>query len=163
MLNLKNLWLTLSITILIVIASGFILVPSAEAITQSFQWTGKIGYSARVRFSYDEEKVAKTISEQGAGKTNTLKSLIVTFYNSSGQPIGTYENVVNGMAGGNYFEFHFDPITQKLFGSIDLGGEFANEMYLKGTIERELSLLEVEQSGIDRTVDKDKGHIVAKS
>ncbi|MDJ0686999.1 MAG: hypothetical protein QNJ41_00660 [Xenococcaceae cyanobacterium MO_188.B32] len=46
--------------------------------------------------------------------------------------------------------------------SIDLGGEFAGEMYLKGEVERELSLIGVEQSGIDRTIDKSTGTIVTK-
>ena len=160
MSGLKNLLITLLITIFITAISGFMLDRSAEAMTQSFQWTGKTGYSARGRFSYDEAKVAKTIAEQGAGKTNILKSLIVTFYNPSGEPISTYENVVNGIASGNYFEFHFDPVKQKLFGSIDLGGEFADEMYLKGEVDRQLSLIEVDSSGIDRTIDRDLGAIV---
>ena len=160
--GLKNLLITLLITISINVLGGFMLTQSAEAMTQSFQWTGKTGYSALGQFSYDEKEVSRTISERGTGKTNSLKSLIVTFYAPSGEPISTYKNVVNGMADGNYFEFHFDPITQKLFGSIDLGGEFAGEMYLKGEVERELSLIGVEQSGIDRTIDKSTGTIVTK-
>ena len=160
MSGLKNLLITLLITIFITAISGFMVDRPAEAMTQSFQWTGKAGYSARGRFSYDETEVFTTISEQGAGKTNILKSLIVTFYNPSGEPISTYENVVNGIASGNYFEFHFNPITQKLFGSIDLGGEFAGEMYLKGEVDRQLSSIEVDSSGIDRTVDKNLGAIL---
>ena len=160
MSGLKNLLITLLITIFITAIGGFMVDKSAEAMTQSFQWNGKTGYSARGKFSYDEAKVAKTIVEQGAGKTNSLKSLIVTFYNPSGEPISTYENVINGIASGNYFEFHFDRVKQKLFGSIDLGGEFAGEMYLKGEVDRQLSLIEVDSSSIDRTVDKDFGAIV---
>ena len=160
--GLKNLLITLLITISINVLGGFMLTQSAEAMTQSFQWTGKTGYSALGQFSYDEKEVSRTISEQGSGKTNSLKSLIVTFYDPSGEPISTYKNVVNGMAEGNYFEFHFDPVKQKLVGSIDLGGEFAGEMYLKGEVERELSLIGVEQSGIDRTIDKSSGTIVTK-
>ena len=163
MLSLKNILINLSITVFIIVTSNVMLVTSAEAMTQSFQWTGTTGYSAQGKFSYDEEQVSKTIAEQGSGKTNTLKSLSVTFYAPSGETISTYENVVNGMARGNYFEFHFDPVQQKLMGSIDLGGEFVNEMYLKGAIDRELSLIEVEQSGIERTLDRDSGFITIQS
>ena len=161
MSGLKNLLITLLITIFITAIGGFIVIKSVEAMTQSFQWTGKTGYSAQGKFSYDEAEVSETISEQGVGKTDTLKSLIVTFYSPSGEPITTYKNVVNGMAQGNYFEFHFDPVKQKLFGQIDLGGEFSGEMYLKGTVDRELSLIEVESSGIDRTLDQDSGSVMA--
>ena len=163
MSGLRNLLITLLITIFITVTGGFMVTKSAEAMTQSFQWTGKTGYSAQGKFSYDEAQVPRTISEQGMRKTKTLKSLMITFYNPSGEPINTYENVVNGMAQGNYFEFHFNPVTQKLFGQIDLGGELAGEMYLKGTVDRELSLIEVEQFGIDRTIDKDAGYVVAKN
>ena len=159
MLSLKNILIALSITIFITVTNSLILVTSAEAMTQSFQWTGTTGYSAQGKFSYDEGQVSTTISEQRAGKTHTLQSLSVTFYSPSGETISTYENVVNGVARGNYFEFHFDPVKQKLLGSIDLGGEFVNEMYLKGQVDRELSLIEVEQSGLDRTLDKDSGSI----
>ena len=160
MLSLKNILITLFLTIAIAVASNSIIITSAEAMTQSFQWTGTTGYSASGKFSYDEGQVSRTISEQGAGKTHTLKSLSVTFYAPSGKPITTYENVINGIAEGNYFEFHFDPVKQKLFGSIDLGGEFAGEMYLKGEVERELSLIEVDKSGIERTLDKDSDAVV---
>lgn len=155
--GLKTLLLTLLITILITFTGGFAVAKSAEATTQRFQWTGKTGYYAQGTFSYDEEQASTTISEQGAGKTTTLNSLIVTFYNPSGEAINTYKNVVNGVAEGNYFEFHFDRVNQKLFGSLDLGGELAGEMYLKGKVARELALIKVEQSGIDSTLDQDTG------
>ena len=154
MSGLRNLFITLLITLLIIFTSEFMLTKSAEANTQSFQWTGKTGYSAQGKFSYDETKALGTISEQGAGKTDTIESLIVTFYNPSGEPINTYHNVFNGISGGNYFEFHYDLVNQKLLGSLDLGGEFAGEMYLKGTVDGELSLIKVEQPGIDRIIDK---------
>ena len=158
MSGLRNLFITLLITLLIIFTGGFMFTQSAEARTQSFQWTGKRGYSAQGKFSYDETKALESISEQGAGKTDTVESLVVTFYNPSGEPINTYHNVFNGISGGNYFEFHFDLVNQKLLGSIDLGGEFAGEIYLKGTVDEELSLIKVEQPGIDRIIDKDIGY-----
>ena len=154
---LRKLFFSLLICISIAILGGYLAVKPAIAMTQSFQWAGRAGYSARGEFSYDETKVSSTIAEHGVGKTNILQSLIVTFYNPAGETISSYHNVVDGMAGGNYFEFHFDPATQKLFGSIDIGGALAGEMYLKGEIDRELALIEVEKSGIDRTLDTDNG------
>ena len=153
MSGLRNLFITLLITLFIIFTGGFMFTTSAEASTQSFQWTGKTGYSAQGQFSYDETKALGTISEQGAGKTDTVESLVVTFYDPSGEAMNTYHNVLNGMSGGNYFEFHYDLANQKLLGSIDLGGEFAGEMYLKGTVDGELSLIKVEQPGIDRIID----------
>lgn len=162
MSGLRKLLITLLISIFITIMGVGFGVKPARAITQSFQWTGKKGYFAQGKFSYDETKVSTTIAEHGVGKTDTLQSLTVTFYNPSGESISNYENVVDSMAGGNYFEFHFDPVTQKLFGLIDVGGGLAGEMYLKGEVDRELSLVKVERAGIDRTMDKDSGCVVIK-
>ena len=144
---------TLIIFISIAIMGGCLAVKPAMAMTQSFQWTGKTGYSAEGKFSYDENKVSRIIAEQGVGKTHDLQSLMVTFYNPEGKVIDSYQNVVSGVAEGNYFEFHFNPATQKLFGSIDVGGSLAGEMYLKGDIEGELALITIEPSGVDRTLD----------
>lgn len=155
MCGLRKLFFTLLIYISIAIMGGYLAIKPVMAMTQSFQWAGKTGYSAQGEFSYDETKVSKIIAEHGVGKTHALQSLIITFYNPAGKVVGSYHNVVDGVAGGNYFEFHFDPTTQKLFGSIDVGGNLAGEMYLKGDIEGELALITVEPSGIDRTLDTD--------
>ncbi|GAB4234300.1 MAG: hypothetical protein Kow0049_18170 [Stanieria sp.] len=53
----------------------------------------------------------------------------------------------------NYFEFHFDTATQKLFGNIDLGGELSGELFLKGTVNQKLSLIEIEPSGKEHLID----------
>jgi hypothetical protein len=157
MLSLKNLLLTLSVAISIFLVSGLAIFDSAEAVTISFQWTGKTGYSAKGSFSYDEKMDSKTISEKGAGKTNSLQSLEVIFYAPSGEPMSTYEDVVNGVAKGQYFEFNFDTVTQQVFGRIDIGGELFGETYLKGTINSELSLFNVGESNFDRIIDSDSG------
>ncbi|AFY76925.1 MAG: hypothetical protein IGR93_05305 [Hydrococcus sp. C42_A2020_068] len=161
MLSLKNLLVTFSIVIFITLASGLGLVAPAEATTVSFQWTGKAGYSAKGLFSYDPPTVPTIVSEKGAGKTNVLQSLVVTFYTPSGAPIGTYDNVVNGVAQGHFFEFNFDPTTQQIVGRVDLGGELAGEIYLKGTVDDELSLFSVDKSGFERIIDRGSDSLAA--
>jgi hypothetical protein len=161
MLSLKNLLVTLSIVIFITLISGFVLVASAEATAVSFQWTGKTGYSAKGLFSYDPPSVPKIISEKGAGKTNGLQSLVVTFYAPSGEPIGTYEDVVDGVAKGHYFEFNFNTTTQQVVGRVDLGGELAGEIYLKGTVDDNLSLFSVDKSGSERIIDRGSDSLAA--
>ncbi|AFZ36981.1 hypothetical protein Sta7437_3480 [Stanieria cyanosphaera PCC 7437] len=155
MLKLKNLLINLLIVILIVLVSDLTFITQAKAVTQNFQWTGSTGYCAKATFTYDETTATKIISEQGAGRTNQLKSLIVTFYTPAGETIHQYENVVNGETRGNYFEFNFDTATQKLFGNIDLGGELSGELFLKGTVNQQLSLIEIEPSGEEHLIDTD--------
>jgi hypothetical protein len=153
MFHPKVVLINLLIVILIVLASNLGFVTPAKAVTQNFQWTGSTGYSAKATFTYDETTATRIISEQGAGRTNQLKSLVVTFYNPAGETIHQYENVVNGETKGNYFEFHFDTATQKLFGNIDLGGEMSGELFLKGTVNQKLSLIEIEPSGKEHLID----------
>ena len=151
----KKILINIIVCTLIAIVSELIFIPSAEAMTQeSFQWTGATGYSVRGTFSYDENTTTKIISEQGYGKTNNLQSLIVTFYHPSGKPIHQYKNVVNGESQGNYFEFNLDTNTQQLFGNIDLGGEQSGDIFLKGTIDRQLSLIAIESSGKEHILDR---------
>jgi hypothetical protein len=157
----KHIFVVLSITIAIAFASETMLVSAAQAVTLGFQWHGQTGYSAKGSFSYDEATAIKTIAEKGIGKTKSLQSLTVTFYDRSGKAIVTYEDVVDGVAKTNYFEFNFDPITQQIVGAIDIGGELAGEMYLKGAIAQELSLLAVGESDRDRILDRDVGFIAA--
>lgn len=161
MLNWKSLFVTLFIAIFLVLASGLILIPSAEAVTVDFQWRGTTGYSAKGSFSYDEKTAPTIISEKGSGKTKDLKSLVITFYDPSDKPINSYENALDGMAKGEYFEFNFDTATQQLVGQIDLGGELSGETYLKGTVDETLSLLTVEKSGSEHILDEDFGSIAS--
>ena len=139
--------------IAIALVTGLIFIDSAEAVTNTFEWTGASGYSMKGSFTYDETIAPETITEHGSGKTQALQSLTVTFYAPSGETIHTYENAIDGIATGNYFEFNFDPVRQQPYGNIDLGGEFSGEMYLKGIVNEELSLIEVKQSGEERVID----------
>jgi hypothetical protein len=151
----KNLSIAFSIIISIALISQVSLVFPAQAVTYDFQWTGSTGYLVKGSFSFDETKAENTISERGSGKTDCLQSLIVSFYKPTGESIGTYENVVDGVAKGNYFEFNFDPVAEQFVGQIDLGGELLGETYLKGKMDRELPAIVVEeQLGKERIIDR---------
>lgn len=162
MLNFKNGVIILLLSILFFIIS-LMSISSARAITIDFQWAGTTGYLAKGSFSYDETIAPKIISEKGIGKTNILESLAVTFYTPSGQSLGRYENIVNGIAKGNYFEFNFDTETQQIFGFIDLGGEVSGEIYLKGTTDRDLSLFSIDNSGLEEILDDSSGSFAVAS
>jgi hypothetical protein len=125
----------------------------AEAITQDFQVNGDRGYRMETSFSYDQAQQQKAIAEHGA-KAKVLDSLKVRFYAPDGKMIASYDNIVDGIIQGNYFEFNYDLETQQLRGKVDLGGESAGEMYLKGDVDRGLSLIRVEPSGKERVVDQ---------
>ena len=96
----------------------------------------------------------EVIRERGTGKTQAIDSLVVSFYNPAGETIASYSNIADGVATGNYFEFNFNPATEQLLGEIDLGGDSPGEMYLKGEVDRELSLIEVEASGEEKVIDR---------
>lgn len=138
--------------LLIVIISFFLMFP-ANATTQSIRLQSAHGYLIKTTFSYDNNQDITMIREQGFGKTQVLDSLKVSFYSPSGKLISSYNNIIDGVVQGKYFEFNFDLSNQKLLGSIDLGGENTGEIYLKGEAEQELSLVEVKQSGIETIMD----------
>ncbi|GAB4525970.1 MAG: hypothetical protein Tsb0014_05800 [Pleurocapsa sp.] len=143
----------ISLIVAIALCNCVFVFPAA-AITQKYQWTGTKGYSVTAIFSYDETKVSEIISEQGNGKTDQLQSLTVTFYNPDGERIREYQNVIDGVAQGNYFQFNFDPKTQQVLNDIDLGGEVAGDIYLKGKSNDSLSLVTVEPSGKEKIIDR---------
>ncbi len=128
-------------------------MPPARAATQKLQFNTDKGYTVRAIFSYDESLVKDTIEERGHGKTAVIDSMKVSFYNPSDELIASYDNIVDGVVIGNYFEFNFNPATEQLAGNIDIGGESAGEMYLKGKAERELLLIEVSKSGEEKAIN----------
>ncbi len=146
------------IAVIIAVLMAFMFPATAEAATTNFQWTGRGGYSAKASFSYNEKIAPKIILEQGNGKTRWLDSLIITFYNPAGHPIGTYENIANGIAKGDYFRFNFNRETGQVLGLIDLGGEKSGEIYLKGRMDEHLSLFSVGKMGSDRAIDENAGN-----
>lgn len=141
------------LVVAIALTASLTFIAPAMAATQTFQWQGAKGYLVRGKFEYDER--SQFISQTGTGETEGLQSLTISFYDPTHKLIHTYNNVTDGIAHGNYFELHFDPTTQKLIGNIDLGGEVAGDTYLKGTVDRELVLIEVEPSGKEQVIDRD--------
>ena len=129
------------------------IVPSALAVTQKLEFDTSAGYKIKTIFSYDETLNLNAIREQGHGKTKAINSMKVSFYKPSGELIANYDNIVDGVVKGNYFEFNFDPNTQQILGSLDIGGESAGEIYLKGEAARKLSLIEVNNLGEEKEID----------
>ena len=144
-----NLVTNLTIAIAIISSVTF----PALAVTQKLEFDTKAGYIVKTTFSYDETQKLQKIAEYGKGKTSVLNSLQVSFYKPSGELIATYDNIVDGIALGNYFEFNFDPKTRHILGNIDLGGESAGEIYLKGEANGEMSLIGVTESGEEKIID----------
>lgn len=126
---------------------------TAIATTQNLQISSEAGYTVKARFSYDDTQNIEVIRESGRGKTKAIDSLVVSFYNPAGEIIASYDNIADGIATGEFFQLNFDPTIQQLLGEIDLGGESAGEMYLKGEVDRELSLIKIDASGEERTID----------
>lgn len=129
------------------------LVPIASAVTQNLQFNSQKGYRIETSFSYDAANT-DMFTEHGAGQTNVLDSLKVSFYDPAGKAIASYDNIVDGTVRGDYFEFNYDPVTQQLSGELDLGGESAGEMYLKGEANGDLSLIRIEESGEEQVIDR---------
>ncbi len=111
---------------------------SASAITYNFDWTGDSGYSVTGSFSFDESTAPATISKSGLGATNDLETLIVSFFDPSSTPLGTFNNVVGGVSSYQYLNFNFDTVNESFTGFIDIGEDTdtnnPNEYYLFGTI-----------------------------
>ena len=151
MVNYRNSAVKLATTVAIALIT-FALVLPASAVERNFELNSDRGYRLESNFSYNLAK-DKTIAERGKGKTKAIDTLQVRFYNPDGEMIASYDNVVDGIARGEYFEFNYDPNTQQLIGNLDLGGESAGEIYLKGGIEEGLTLIEVEPTGEEVTID----------
>lgn len=142
----QNLLVKAAICWTIFFFTVFNFVPAASAITQELHLESRQGYKIEALFSYPTQTTG-AIAERGEGTTKTIDSLVVSFYDPDGNAIASYDNIVDGVAKGKYFEFNYNPATGKLQGAIDLGGESAGEMYLKGEVESGLSLIEVDRSG----------------
>ena len=147
----KFIFLILMAVFTILLNVGYVL--PVEAMTQQLQMKGDRGYQVETVFSYDQGSTTE-ITEKGKGKTNKIDYLKVSFYDPSGSMMASYDNIMDGIAYGNYFEFHYDPLLHKISGEVDLGGEPAGEMYLKGNVADKLSLIMVDPSGKEKVVDQ---------
>ena len=140
---LHNQKFVMRIIILLMIAlTNLMLAVPAIATTENLQFESDRGYRVETNFSYDQ-----------AETKNKLDSLKVRFYNPDGEMMASYDNIVEGKVLGNYFEFNYDQDAHQPLGEIDLGGESAGEIYLKGSTEQGFSLIEVKQTGEEMIVD----------
>ncbi|MBH8574299.1 hypothetical protein I8752_14980 [Nostocaceae cyanobacterium CENA369] len=153
----------LTLTIAIAFNIALIGITPAQAVTFDFGWNGNGGYSAKGSFSYDEKTAPAIFAEDGLGATNVLQSLNISFFDPQNNSIATYNNVLDGISTGQYFKFNFNTATQEIFGFIDLGGGVAGETYLSGTVNNNLSLYQVPQSGSDFVVDSSSDLSTAKT
>ena len=131
------------------------------AATQHFQWQGLKGYKVTGDYVYDAQTHFKPdadqiIHEQGKGLTNQLEALQVRFYDPTGKLIYQHDDIVDGVSSGKYFELNLDPTTQELSGKLDIGGENAQELFLGGTVNDGLTLIEIDAAGVERILDRDK-------
>lgn len=131
---------------------------NAEATIVNFQWQGNQGYWVEGTLNYNEEKTPKIISEQGEGKANYLNNLSISIYNSEHELIRSYENIQNQVVTGKYFRFNFNTETKQVMGKIDIGGESAGDVYLKGKVQDNLSLFKVTQLNTDTMLDQNQGN-----
>lgn len=134
----------------------------AQAIAFNFNWEGDAGYSAVGTFSYDETTAPAIITESGAGSTNVLQSLSVSFLDPSDTLLGSYNTVAGGVSESQFFTFNFDTATETLFGSFDIAGGTGviGEYFFQGTIGSSLELRQdVDQAGTSILVDQNSGFI----
>jgi len=137
-----------------------------QAITINFNWQGEGGYSAEGMFSYDETTAPVTITESGAGSTNVLDSLTVSFFDPSNNLLQSFNSVVNKVSDSSYFTFNFDTTTQSLFGAINIGGGTGviGELFFLGTIGDTLDLRQdVDQMGTSTLLDSQNPGVIPVS
>ncbi|MBR8838997.1 MAG: PEP-CTERM sorting domain-containing protein [Stigonema ocellatum SAG 48.90 = DSM 106950] len=95
----------------------------AQATDFNFSWKGDNGYSATGSFSYDETKAPEVISESGAGQTQYLQSLSVSFFDPAQNLLESGSSVVNGVSSDRFLRLDFDTQSQKISTlDTDIGG-----------------------------------------
>jgi hypothetical protein len=121
------------------------IVHPAQAISFNFNWQGDFnGYTVKGTFGYDETTAPTIITESGAGATNTLDFLTVSFFDPSNNPLESFNTVAGGVSNSAFFAFNFDTSTQTLFGNFNVGGGTSTDRtQLFGTIGDVLRLLEI--------------------
>jgi hypothetical protein len=116
----------------------------AAPVSYSFAWTGDAGHAVRGQFSFDAGTAPAIISESGAGPTNHLQSLSVSFFDPTNVLLQSFGTVVNGVSSSSFFAFNFDTATEQLFGSFNVGGGAlaAGVQFFNGTVGGLLRLRE---------------------
>lgn len=160
---MQNLLTKFSAATALAMALSSAIVPQAEAITFNFHWEGDGGYTVQGEFGYDETTAPTIITESGAGATNNLDFLSVSFFDPSGNPLQSFNTVSNGVSESNFFQFNFDTSTHTLFGGFNVGGGTGviGEQFFNGTIGGLLRLRQdVDQQGTSIELDRqDPGEI----
>jgi hypothetical protein len=160
---MNHLLTKLTATVASSLAFSMILANSAQAITLNFNWQGNAGYSATGVFGYDENTAPAIISESGAGPTNTLEFLTVSFFDPANNPLQSFNTVNSGVSQSPFFNFNFNTATQTLFGAFDVGGGTGviGEQFLQGTIGGLLELKQdVNQIGTSIVLDSQNPGVV---
>jgi hypothetical protein len=136
----------------------------AALVSYNFTWAGDGGSSLRGQFSFDASTAPAIISESGAGPTNHLQSLSVSFFGPASTPLQSFGTVVNGVSNSSFFAFNFDTTTEQLFGSFNVGGGSvaAGVQFFNGTGGGLLRLREnIDTVGNSNELDRsDPGRIV---
>jgi hypothetical protein len=142
------------------------IVPQAEAITFNFHWEGDAGYTMQGEFGYDETTAPIIISESGAGPTNVLDFLTVSFFDPSGNLTQSFNTVTGGISQSSFFAFNFNTTTHTLFGNFNVGGGTGviGEQFFTGTIGGLLELRQdVDQVNASNLLDsQNPGEITVK-
>ncbi len=147
-------------------ALSLVMAQQAQAIAFNFNWQGDSGYSATGMFSYDETTAPTIISESGAGPTNYLQSLMVSFFDPSGNSLQSFNTVTDGVSESPFFQFNFDTSTQTLFGDFNVGGGTGviGEQFFSGTVGNLLRLRQdVDQMGTSIELDRNSGEITVSA
>jgi hypothetical protein len=160
--TMKNILTKIAATAAASVALSLVVAQQAQAISFNFNWQGNGGYSAKGMFSYDETTAPTIISERGAGQTDYLQSLSVSFFDPNNNPLQSFNTVTNGVSESDFFRFNFNTSTQTLFSNFNVGGGqgVIGEQFLSGTIGSFLRLgQDVNQMGTSITLDSNSGEI----
>ncbi|TRV12194.1 MAG: PEP-CTERM sorting domain-containing protein [Microcystis wesenbergii Mw_MB_S_20031200_S109] len=163
---MQNLLTKLSAATILAATLSSAIVPQAAAITFNFHWEGDAGYTMQGEFGYDETTAPTIISESGAGPTNVLDFLTVSFFNPSGNLTQSFNTVTGGISQSSFFEFNFNTTTHTLFGNFNVGGGTGviGEQFFSGTIGGLLELRQdVDQISASNLLDsQNPGEITVK-
>ena len=118
---------TLSATTTSVLATILATMNAAQAVDLNFSWKGDNGYSATGAFSYDETKAPTVISESGAGPTQFLQSLEISFFDPAQNLLETGSEIANGVSNDRYLRFDFNTQSKNISVlDADIGGTSYN-------------------------------------
>lgn len=113
----------LAVTATSVLATISASVNPAQAVDVNFNWRGNNGYSATGAFSYDETKAPSLISESGAGPTNFLQSLSVSFFDPAQNLLESGSAIVNGVSSDRFLRLDYDTQSNNISVlDADIGG-----------------------------------------